>query len=551
MQARASSRWTSAIRQIAGRSAKVALLGMSLSVSGCGDPPASPKTTSSPPQAKAEPSIVFWGDYWHESKDTIYDGSLRIAALTYKSGRAVTVRCFGANASAPRSIDIRYSIDVPLLEKLSSEFKNDDTLTLNVAVDDGVPEILQARSGFGGGGLWFLAQSNKALIDKIAKAQKKVIAVPTRHGEKIDEVIEFGVHGIQERLQPVLDACKDVKPSPRENEIQEFTAAIQREPNNPAGYHGRGLSRLVSGEFQLAIQDLSKVVELAPGNAEAYSACGKAYASTNINELAIKDYETAIRLNPTLWAAYLGRAKLFMDDGKTSEAIADFTKTIELKADSAQIYADRAEAYNSAENYDGALADFEKAISLEPAKAEYIIGRADAERTAGKYDDAIADYSKVIATDTNNAEALQSRALAHFYKGDMAAAAADFHSHANSGKDAYSMLFYAVAATKAGISSATDDLSALSAQLKDKNWPYSVIELFLGRQSADGVLAAARDKDQKCEAAFYVGEWQLLHNNLDSALTQLKAARDNCTKSFFESAGAVAELKRSSPSSTP
>lgn len=143
-----------------------------------------------------------------------------------------------------------------------------------------------------------------------------------------------------------------------------------------------------------------------------------------------------------------------------------------------------------AENYDGALADFEKAISLEPAKAEYIIGRADAKRTAGKYDDAITDYSKVIATDANNAEAMQSRALAHFYKGDMAAAAADFRSHANAGKDAYSMLFYAVAARKAGISSATEDLSTLSAQLKDKNWPYPVIEMFLGRQSADGVLAA-------------------------------------------------------------
>ena len=56
--------------------------------------------------------------------------------------------------------------------------------------------------------------------------------------------------------------------------------------------------------------------------------------------------------------------------------------------------------------------------------------------------------------------------------------------------------------------------------------------------------AAAGKANEKCEAAFYAGEWQLARGNGVDAKASLQIARDTCPKAFVEYSGAVAELKR-------
>src|SRR5262245_58491819 len=50
--------------------------------------------------------------------------------------------------------------------------------------------------------------------------------------------------------------------------------------------------------------------------------------------------------------------------------------------------------------------------------------------------------------------------------------------------------------------------------------------------------------EEKCEAAFYTGELQLMLGNKPDARTALQTAADTCPKTFYEYNGAVAELKR-------
>jgi lipoprotein NlpI len=88
------------------------------------------------------------------------------------------------------------------------------------------------------------------------------------------------------------------------------------------------------------------------------------------------------------------------------------------------------------------------------------------------------------------------------------------------------------------------ELEAKAAQLKSTDWPYPVIELYLGRRSPADVLLVASKAEERCEAQFYNGEWHLLRGNRAAAATALKAAADICPKSFFEYEGALAELKR-------
>ena len=57
-------------------------------------------------------------------------------------------------------------------------------------------------------------------------------------------------------------------------------------------------------------------------------------------------------------------------------------------------------------------------------------------------------------------------------------------------------------------------------------------------------LAAAGGAGDRCDAQFFIGEWQLLQADRPAAIESLKAAADTCPKTFAEFRGAQAELKR-------
>jgi lipoprotein NlpI len=88
------------------------------------------------------------------------------------------------------------------------------------------------------------------------------------------------------------------------------------------------------------------------------------------------------------------------------------------------------------------------------------------------------------------------------------------------------------------------ELSTLAAKLQTKDWPYPLIELFLGKQSPEAAMAAAGKPEERCEAQFYIGEWQLLQGRRAAAARTLEAAAGTCPKDFLEYEGAQADLKR-------
>src|SRR5262249_49949950 len=80
--------------------------------------------------------------------------------------------------------------------------------------------------------------------------------------------------------------------------------------------------------------------------------------------------------------------------------------------------------------------------------------------------------------------------------------------------------------------------------LKPAEWPFPIVELFLGRRTPAAVLDAARDPGERCEAQFYLGQWHLLRDKRADSIEALRKAVEACPKDFNEYAGAVAELKR-------
>jgi lipoprotein NlpI len=109
----------------------------------------------------------------------------------------------------------------------------------------------------------------------------------------------------------------------------------------------------------------------------------------------------------------------------------------------------------------------------------------------------------------------------------------------------YASLFRFLAQSRAGQAAA--DLEPVAKRMNSRDWPYAVFELYLGRHDAAATLAAAQKPEERCEAQFYVGEWQLLQGDRAAAKQRFEEVVGSCPNAFVEYTGAQAELRRLEP----
>jgi rhomboid protease GluP len=130
-----------------------------------------------------------------------------------------------------------------------------------------------------------------------------------------------------------------------------------------------------------------------------------------------------------------------------------------------------------------------------------------------------------------------------FYNGDFERAAADLLRTNDLHDNAYAMLWRYLSRRRIG-QDGTDELSANESRLTRKDWPHAVIEFYLGRRSLVDMRTAASNPNERCEFAFYAGEWEFLRGDKAEAKASLQLAADTCPKTFMEYVGAISELKR-------
>ncbi len=121
--------------------------------------------------------------------------------------------------------------------------------------------------------------------------------------------------------------------------ISDNTRAIENFPENAyLFYSNRGWSRRELGDYVGAIQDFTKAVQLNPNFAEAYSNLGVVRSQLGQYDEALAQCNKAIRLRPSDARTYYIRGLAFSNLGHYSQAITDFSKAVELNPQYANSY---------------------------------------------------------------------------------------------------------------------------------------------------------------------------------------------------------------------
>jgi tetratricopeptide (TPR) repeat protein len=280
--------------------------------------------------------------------------------------------------------------------------------------------------------------------------------------------------------------------------------------------------------------------------AGAYGNRGNVYLAQGNQDRALADYNDAIRIDPRLPHPHIGRGVVYLNMGNHAGALADLTEAIRREPRATSAYHHRGRTYRRMGDHARAIADFSETIRLDPANAAAYISRAYSHLGNGDADRALADFDALVRRDPGSADGYYHRGIVQFTRGDFKSAAEDFLRSNDLRDGAYSFLWRFLARAHQDQDGAAE-LSAAATKLKTKDWPYPVIEFYLGRRSPQEMHSGATTPGERCEASYYVAEWRLLRNDRAAALADLQAAIDTCPKDFVEYMGALAEKKRLSP----
>ena len=88
------------------------------------------------------------------------------------------------------------------------------------------------------------------------------------------------------------------------------------------------------------------------------------------------------------------------------------------------------------------------------------------------------------------------------------------------------------------------ELAVNARRFTHQEWPFPLIELYLGNITPAATLDAAVKPEERCVAKFRVGQWHMLKNSPEEAGAALKVVAETCPISAWERNAAAVELKR-------
>jgi lipoprotein NlpI len=266
---------------------------------------------------------------------------------------------------------------------------------------------------------------------------------------------------------------------------------------------------------------------------------GNQYSSKGDYAKAIESYSRALRLEPNSATTFHARGYAYYRSHSDSQAIRDFSEAIRLEPAYSEAFHDRGRAFEDKGDYEHAIKDYTQAMSLKSSDPDLLYDRAfDYERN-GEYALAVADLNEVVRRFPFASDAHRNRGLALLFSAGATEAQEDLSRAVElNPSEPYNVIWLYIARAK-NAGRAEEELARNATKLKLEEWPGPVIQLFLGKNNPEKVLQAALDKEsqkssqQRCEAVFYIGEYEALHRRRKAARQNFRRVSENCSKNYF------------------
>lgn len=128
----------------------------------------------------------------------------------------------------------------------------------------------------------------------------------------------------------------------------------------------RGRVNSYDGKHQAAVQDFSAALQLDPQNGEAYAGRGLAQLERDSLQEALSDCDLAVTLAPEHAPAYVCRARAYLRLGQPVQVSTNASRALEIDPDMAEAYLVRAQLAEEAGDIEAAAADYRAALSRDP-----------------------------------------------------------------------------------------------------------------------------------------------------------------------------------------
>ncbi|WP_028231631.1 tetratricopeptide repeat protein [Paraburkholderia mimosarum] len=207
---------------------------------------------------------------------------------------------------------------------------------------------------------------------------------------------------------------------------QDFSDAIQLDPNDVPARLNRGNLMLGSKRFDVAIEDLTHAIDSGDRRVDIYIARGNAYRLNGDAASALHDYDTVLALAPTSPQGHVGKGGVFDDLGMLFEAKSEFTTALELAPSDTDATLALAMVLHKQRRYSESIVAFTSALKSRPTEAWIFEQRAHTYSDMGNWTQAISDYSNAIVLDPQNDMLHRLRGIAYDHQGDYSDAIADF-----------------------------------------------------------------------------------------------------------------------------
>ncbi|MDO8518992.1 MAG: tetratricopeptide repeat protein, partial [Deltaproteobacteria bacterium] len=180
-----------------------------------------------------------------------------------------------------------------------------------------------------------------------------------------------------------------------------FSAALQKEPENPEWNFGLAMVKRQEGDHDSASKLLEKTIQLDPTDIEA---------KTELADLFTFDMKTRAEEAAALFAEKLeqepgnpeaenGLAAAYLNQGKTDEALAIWEKMTQAEPENSILWSNLCEARLASGNVSEGESGCQKAIETDPANSEAYYLLAKSSKDAGDLTNAQALIQKALAID--------------------------------------------------------------------------------------------------------------------------------------------------------